>query len=79
MDVMAPVREVELELKREVYRHTLPSLTEVEAMEADVVCRIQKAEIAGDVHGLKQAAREERAIAELLEEVADQQLDVKSA
>lgn len=79
MDVMAPAYEVELELKREIYGRTLPPLLEVEAMEADVVCRIQKAEIAGDIRTLKDVAREERVIAELLEEVADQQLDVKSA
>jgi hypothetical protein len=79
VDVMAPAYEVELELKREIYGRTLPPLLEVEAMEADVVCRIQKAEIAGDIRTLKDVAREERVIAELLEEVADQQLDVKSA
>lgn len=79
IDVMAPAYEVERELRREVYSRALPSLTEVEAMDADVVCRIQKAEIAGDIRTLKEVAREERLIAELLEEVADQQLDVRSA
>lgn len=79
MDVMAPAYEVERELKRDVYRRALPPLTEVEIMEADVVHRIQAAEIAGDVRGLREAAHEECWIAELLEEVADQQLDAKSA
>lgn len=79
IDVMAPAYEVERELKRDVYHRALPSLAEAEALEADVVCRIQKAEIAGDVRALREVAGEESAIAELLEEVADRQLDVKSA
>lgn len=78
-DVMAPVHEVELELKRDIYRRALPSLAEMEVIEADVACRIQNAEITGDVRELKEAAREERLIAELLEEAADRQLDAKSA
>lgn len=77
IDVMAPAYEVERELKREVYGRALPSLAAVEAMDADVVCRIQKAEIAGDIRTLREVAREERVIAELLEEVAEQQLDAK--
>lgn len=79
IDVMAPAYEVERELKRDVYHRALPTLAEVEAMDADVVCRIQKAEIAGDIRALREVAREEAVIAELLGDVADQQLDVKSA
>jgi hypothetical protein len=79
VDVMAPAYEVERELKRDIYRRQLPPLSEIEAIEADVACRIQNAEITGDVRSLREAAHEERLIAELLEEAADQQLDVKSA
>lgn len=78
-DVMAPVYEVERTLKRDVYRRHLPPLAEVERMEADAVCLVHQAEILGDVRLLREAAREERLVAELLEDVADQQLDVKSA
>jgi hypothetical protein len=78
-DVMAPAYEVERELKRDIYRRQLPPLSEIEAIEADVACRIQNAEITGDVRSLREAAHEERLIAELLEEAADQELDVKSA
>lgn len=79
MDVMAPVYEVERELKREVYRRVLPSLVEVEVMEADIGHRLETAVITGNLRDLKEVAREERVIAELLEEVADQQIDRKSA
>jgi hypothetical protein len=79
VDVMAPAYEIERELKRDVYRRQLPGLPELEAIEANVACRIQTAEITGDVRLLREAAHEERLIAELLEEAADQQLDVKSA
>lgn len=79
IDVMAPAYEVELELKRDVYRKQLPPLEEIEAIEAAIACQVQTAEITGDLRSLKQAAREERLIAELLEEAADRQLDVKSA
>ena len=79
VDVMAPVYEIERELKREIYSRHLPSISEVETMEADAACRIQSAEILGDVRALREAAHEERIVAELLEEAADRQLDVKSA
>jgi hypothetical protein len=78
-DVMAPAYEVERELKLDIYRRKLPGLPELEAIEANVACRIQTAEITGDVRLLREAAHEERLIAELLEEAADQQLDVRSA
>lgn len=79
MDVMAPVYEVELELKREVYRRHLPSLAEVEELEANIAVRVQVAEIEDDLGLLREAAREERIVAELLEEAADRQLNARSA
>lgn len=72
-DVMAPAFEVQSQLKRDIYSAQIPSLQSVEAMEADVVCRIQKAEIAHDTRALIDAAREEKIVAELLEEAADRE------
>src|SRR4051812_31452534 len=70
-DVMSPAYEVASQLKREVYHKSLPSLEIIEQEEAEVVCKIQKAEIKHDLRSLKEAAREEMIVAELLEEVAD--------
>lgn len=72
-DVMSPAYEVAAQLKREVYRKSLPSLEVIEQEEAEVVCKIQKAEIKHDLRSLKEAAREEMIVAELLEEVADRE------
>lgn len=72
-DVMAPAYEVRNQLRREVYRKNIPSLAMVEELEADVVCRIQKAEISHSLPELREAAREEVIIAELLEEAADRE------
>lgn len=71
IDVMAPVYEVERQLRREVYRNRLPSLLEAECAEADAACALKKAEVEGDPLKIIQAAIEEREASGVLVEVAE--------
>lgn len=58
-DVFAPVDQFRAQLKREHYLESLPSLDQVEQLEADAECRLKKAELRFEQHPTDPAAQEE--------------------
>lgn len=71
IDVMAPVYEVERQLRREVYRNQVPSLRDAELAETKAAFNLRNAEIENDPRKIIEAAIEERAASEVLLEVAE--------
>jgi hypothetical protein len=71
IDVMAPVYEVERQLRREVYRPHVPSLLDAERAVADAGCQLVKAELQNDPIAIRQAAFLEREAAETLIHVTE--------
>jgi hypothetical protein len=78
-DVFAPVDQFRAELKRTHYSENLPSLSEVEQLEADAECRLKKAELRFEQQPkdiaaqeeFREAVIEEKYAAELMADVFD--------
>jgi hypothetical protein len=71
IDVMAPVYEVERQLRREIYRNHTPSLRDAELAETQAAFNLRTAEIENDPRKIIEAAIDERAASQVLLEVVE--------